>query len=178
MRQTRHILVVCGFVAQALMAQQKPRVIASGKLLPLVTTLGAVTAAPATISFTATDPDLGSVAGSATSAVSWLTNGGSFLSTWTLTVQAASASFTNCATVPTSAITVSCSLVTGGFLGACRAAFPLSTVAQQVASGRESPFANAPFTVNINFTLADSWRYIAKQSPACTQTLTYLVTAP
>jgi hypothetical protein len=54
----------------------------------------------------------------------------------------------------------------------------LSTASQQVATGKESASASAPYSVSMNFTLADSWAYIAKTSPACTQTLTYTVTAP
>ena len=126
------------------------------------TSLTPVSAAPSTISFAATDPDLGSVSGSSASTVSWTTTGGSSGSTWNLKVQAGAGSFTNCATVPTSAVTAS----------------TLSTSGQQVATGHESTGASQPYSVSINFTLADSWAYIAKTSPACTLTLTYTVTAP
>ncbi len=168
--------------AQVAPGPQKSRVVAravnGGLPAGPATSLTPVSAAPGTISFTATDPDLGSVAGSSASTVSWTTTGGSTGSTWNLKVHAATASFTNCATVPTSAITVTCSSVTGGTAGACKPAITLSTASQQVATGKESASASAPYSVSMNFTLADSWAYIAKTSPACTQTLTYTVTAP
>jgi hypothetical protein len=49
-------------------------------------------------------------------------------------------------------------------------------VAQQVASGKEDNATNAPYTVTLNFTLTDSWSYIA--NPSCSLTLTYTLTAP
>ena len=169
--------------AQVAPGPQKSRVVAravngGGLQAGPATSLTPVSAAPGTISFTATDPDLGSVAGSSASTVSWTTTGGSAATTWNLKVHAATASFTNCATVPTSAITVTCTSVTGGTAGACKPAITLSTASQQVATGKESASASAPYSVSMNFTLADSWAYIAKTSPACTQTLTYTVTAP
>ena len=140
--------------------------------------LGPISAAPGTISFTATDPDLLTVAGSSASTISWsIVSGGSNSQTWTLQVQAASTTFTGCSTVPVSAVRVTCSSVVvsgGGGSGACSAPFNLSTSLQQVAGGAE---ANNT-TVTISFTLADSWRYIATTSQTCTQTLTYTVTAP
>jgi hypothetical protein len=166
-------------VAPGATAQLKSHpVVKADPIMPLATSVATITATPSTISFTATNPDLGSVAGSSASTVSWKTTGGSSSSTWNLKVQAAATSFTNCATVPMSAVTVSCSSVTGGSSGACATSFALSTTAVQVASGKESTASNATYSVNLNFTLADSWQYIAKQSPSCTLTLTYTVTAP
>lgn len=177
-------LCVCLGTVQVLLAEQrphgaeqKPRKIVSGAgpLLSL-TTLGTVTASPGTISFTGTDPDLGNVAGSAASTVSWTTSGGLITNTWNLQVQASATSFTSCATVPTSAVTVTCGSVTGGASGACKPAITLSTTGQQVATGLESVIPIAPYSVTLNFSLADSWHYIANTS--CTLTLTYTVTAP
>ena len=160
-------------------AEQKPHIVVeANRILPMATTLASITAIPSTISFTATDPDLLSVAGNSAATVSWLTSGGAAASTWTLKVQASAASFTNCATVPTSAVTVTCSSVFGGSSGACGSGITLSTAAQQVASGKESTGTNKPYSVTLNFTLADSWSYIAKQAPSCTLSLTYTVTAP
>jgi hypothetical protein len=176
---------ICLGTVQVLAAGQKPHVAgekphkvapAAGPIVPLLATVGTVSASPATISFTATDPDLGSVPGSAASTVSWTTTGGLTTSTWTLQVQAAAASFTGCGTVPTSAVTATCGSVTGGTSGACKPAITLSTTAQQVATGKESTSLNAPYSVILNFKLADSWKYIAKSS--CTLTLTYTATAP
>jgi hypothetical protein len=97
--------------------------------------------------------------------------------TWNLTVQASAAAFANCPTVPVSAVTVTCAstTVSGGGAGACGAAFPLSTTAHVVASGTEGRNSDT-YTVVINFTLADSWKYIAKTSPACSSTLSYVTT--
>jgi hypothetical protein len=172
-------LVMFGAATHSLSAQQKVRIVgASNRVLPMATTLSAISANPGTISFTATDPDLGSVTGNSAATISWTTTGGSAASTWTLKVHSAAGSFTNCATVPRSSITVTCSGVTGGSAGACGGAVTLSGASQQVASGKESTSNNAPYSVTLNLTLADSWSYIAKQAPACTLTLTYTVTAP
>lgn len=176
---------MCLGTVQVLTADQKPHIAdqktrkiisGAGPIVPLTATVGTLTASPATISFTATDPDLGSVAGSAASTASWTTSSGSTTSAWNLQIQAAAASFTGCATVPMSAVTVTCGSVTGGTSGACKPAITLSTTAQQVATGNESASTNAPYSVTLSFSLADSWKYIAKSS--CTLTLTYTVTAP
>jgi hypothetical protein len=176
---------MCLGTVQVLTAEQKPhiaeqkhrRIVSSaGPIVPLLATVGTVSASPATITFTATDPDLGSVSGSGASTVSWTTSLGSTTSAWNLQVQAAAALFTGCGTVPTSAVTVTCGSVTGGSSGACKPAITLSTTAQQVATGNESTSTSAPYSASLNFKLADSWKYIAKSS--CTLTLTYTVTAP
>ena len=147
-------------------------------VMPLsVTTISNQAVAPATVSFTATDPDLGSFPGSSAATVSWKTSGGAAARTWTLTVAASAASFTSCATVPASAITATCSSVAGGTSGLCASAFQMSTIGTQIASGKESASANAPYSVNLTFTLADSWRRIAEQAPACTLNLSYTITA-
>jgi hypothetical protein len=93
-----------------------------------------------------------------------------------LKVSAAAASFTNCGTVPRSAVHVSCSGVTGGTAGACGGGFNLSGANQQIANGKEAIGAGKAYSVTLSFTLADSWSYIAGSS--CTLSLTYTVTAP
>ena len=175
------VLVVFGAASQILFAQAKPRVVVpSNRVLPMgggSTTLGAVSASPTTISFTSTDPSLGTVSGSSAATISWTASGGSSSNTWTLSVQASGATFASCATVPTSAVTATCTGVTGGSGGACGASVPLSTAAHQVASGNEANGAAAKsYSVTLNFTLADSWSYIANSS--CTLSLTYTVNAP
>jgi hypothetical protein len=65
----------------------------------------------------------------------------------------------------------------GGGTGVCGGAVALSTTSTQVASGLEGNTTHN-YTVNLGFTLADSWKYIAKTTPSCTFTLTYTVTAP
>jgi hypothetical protein len=136
-----------------------------------------LTATPGTISFTASNPSTApSDAGNSAATVTWLYTGTRNY-TWSLTVQASAAAFTNCATVPVSAVTVSCASATvgGGGAGTCGGAFPLSTASHVVVSGTEGRNSST-YTVVINFTLADSWKYIAKTSPACSLTLTYTTT--
>ena|SRR5579871_734029 len=138
-----------------------------------------VNVSPATISFAAVNPDSTPVvSGSAPAAVTWQNldfNQGN----WTLTVQAAGAGFTSCPSLPLSAVTVSCSSVTTtiGGTGNCAAAFPLSTTAQTVASGTQS-FLTYSYSVNVNFTLADNWKYIAETSPSCSLSLSYTANVP
>src|SRR5580700_6162244 len=151
------ILVMAGGTMQILSAQQKAHIVVpASRVLPMATTLSAISASPGTISFTAADPDLGSDAGSSSATVSWSTSGGSAASTWTLKVHAAAANFANCATVPRSAVTVTCGGVSGGSAGACGGAITLSGTGQQVASGKESTSTNAPYSVTLSFTLTDS----------------------
>lgn len=138
-----------------------------------------VTVSPATISFTATNPNSAPVvAGSATATASW--NNLDFnTGAWNLTVQSAAASFVNCATVPVSAVTVSCASVTTtvGGSGSCAAGFKLSTSPQIVASGNQALLTYS-YTITLNFTLADSWKYIAENSPSCSLSLAYTATVP
>jgi hypothetical protein len=131
-------------------------------------------ASPASISFNASNPQTSPVvAGSSTSSITWsILSGGD---TWELTVQAASPSFTNCPFVPISAVTVTCASASVGSFGgsaACAGAFPLSTTPTRVAGGNEGVVA-LNYSVTLNFTLADSWKYIAEISPACSLSLTY-----
>jgi hypothetical protein len=141
-------------------------------------TLGSISASPGTISFQATNPDLGAVSGSAPGSLTWMVQSGSHLQNWTLSVQAGSSAFVGCPTIPISAVHVNCgsaSVSGGNGTGACSGSFPLSTSAQQVAGGLEGDDTNT-YSVLINFTLAESWRYAA--SSACILTLTYSVNAP
>jgi len=134
---------------------------------------------PATITFNATNPNNAPVvAGSSTASLTWtsLSSGGN----WSLTVQSSSPTFTNCPTVPISAVTVTCASASVGSLGgsaSCGGAFPLSTTATQVAGGTEGVIA-LNYSVTINFTLSDQWKYIAETSPACSLTLTYTANVP
>ena len=137
-----------------------------------------VSATPSTISFQATNPDQGIVAGSSPGSLTWTVLGGTHLQNWTLSVQAASSSFAGCPTIPVSAVQVNCGTAGvsgGGGTGACSGSFPLSTTATQIAGGAQGDLINS-YTVSVNFTLAESWRY--KANPACTLTLTYSVNAP
>jgi hypothetical protein len=151
----------------------------AGAVTPFTTT-SALKATPATITFTAANPDNGSVSGSSTATVSWTVTGGANARTWTLSVENSASTLTNCSTVPASAVKVTCATagVSGGAgTGACSAAFNLSNALQQVASGKEGTGTRTN-TVTINYAFTDSWTYIAHTSPACTATLTYSVTDP
>ena len=141
-------------------------------------TLGSLSATPGTISFQATNPALGFVSGSSPGGLTWVVLGGLNAQNWTLSVQAGSSSFVGCPTIPTSAILVTCgshSVSGGGGTAACGGSFPLSTTPQQVAGGFEGAGTNS-YSISMNFTLAESWRYVAKS--ACTITITYTVNAP
>ncbi|HUS05788.1 MAG TPA: hypothetical protein VMZ52_05820 [Bryobacteraceae bacterium] len=142
-------------------------------------TMATVSATPGNISFQATNPDMGTVSASSPGSLTWTAQSGSHLQNWTVTVQASSSSLAGCPAIPVSAIRVSCGSATvsgGGGTGACSSgSFPLSTSPQQIAGGAQGDGANS-YSVSMNFTLADSWRYLANS--ACTLTLTYSVNAP
>ena len=129
---------------------------------------------PASVSFTAGDPDSPFVAGSSTTTVSW-TVAGTLLQTWNLTLSSAATSFTNCPTVPITAVTVTCSSASAdGILSSanCGAASPLSNSPTTVASGRNG-FLTSNYSVTLTYTLTDQWKYIARTSPQCTLNITY-----
>ncbi len=144
---------------------------------PLFATVSGVTATPGAISFSSPDPDTGTVA-LTPAVVSWTASDGNNARNWILAITAGSASFTGCATVPASAIQVTCSSVEPiGGSGTCSNSFPLSAAYRQIAGGVQGDGARN-YTVNVAFTFTDSWRYRAALSPACTLSLTYLVIAP
>lgn len=138
-----------------------------------------LTVTPATISFSASNPATAPVvAANSTATISWsVLSGGN---NWNVTVQASAPTFSNCPTVPVSAVKVSCASATIGSLGGsatCAAPFQLSTTPLQVAGGAEGVVA-MNYTVTLNFTLADSWKYIAQTSSACSLSLTYTANVP
>ena len=129
---------------------------------------------PGSINFSATDPDTSpAVSGSSAAVVSWQTTG-TLASSWNLKVSAP-ASFSSCPTVPISAVTVSCGSVAGGSAGTCGGSTALSTSPIQIASGTEGFLLNTSYSVSLNFTLQDSWKYIASSS--CSLSVTYTITA-
>ena len=159
--------IASGSVSQT-PARATPAII---KPLPMATALSKESVTPAAITFTATDPTgTPVVTGSATAVVTWTTKGGATANSWTLGVSAPS-TFAACSTVPASAVKVTCGSVTGG---ACSAATNLTNTATTIASGKEST-GTANYTVNLTFTLQDSWKYIASSS--CSLTVTYTITA-
>ena len=140
-------------------------------------TLAALSATPGTISFQAANPDSGQVSGSSPARLTWNVSRGSHLQHWTLSVQSGSSSFTGCPTVPASAVQVSCSSASAsrGGTGVCGGSFPLSTSPQQIAGGAEGEVTSS-YSVSLNFTLAESWRYVANST--CSINLSYSVSAP
>jgi hypothetical protein len=141
---------------------------------PKVTSIRtALAASPATITFTASNPDTTpSVSGSGPVTLTWGTTGGLASNTWQLSVSAP-ASFSTCSNLPASAVTATCTTITGG-AGTCGGPVPLSTTGIQVASGNEQP-GNRDYSVVLTFTLADSWTYLPSTT-SCSLTLTYTVT--
>jgi hypothetical protein len=139
-------------------------------------TVSSVSAAPGTIGFQAANPGQGVVSGSSPGSLTWLVSSGSVLKNWTLSVQAGASSFSSCPTVPASAIQVNCGSATagGGGTGSCSGSFPLSTTPQQIAGGLQGNGTNS-YSVSINFTLAESWRYVANSS--CILSITYSISA-
>jgi hypothetical protein len=175
-------MLVLGWGA-AYAGDAKPRrpspVTLSGPVISAAT-IDTILATPGTITFNAVDPDTGAATGSSPASVTWTIGGGVNTSNWTLTLQAGSTSFSGCGTVPASAVTVTCSTASisgGGGSGSCSGSFPLSTTPTQVAAGLQGTGAQS-YSVDITFTLADSWRYLATSSPTCGLTLTYTVDAP
>ena len=147
---------------------------------PLATANFSVYASPSSISFAATNPDSPTVAGSATTTVSWTTTSTPANDPWKLQVSSTSSSFSNCATaIPASAVTITCTSGfnpgPGGFN--CGAPATLSTSPVTVASGT-LPYAGSStsFWMTFTFTLTDSWSYIAQTSSSCTLNITYLAT--
>ena len=160
---------------------RKPR--AAATLKPMASGNFTVTVSPATINFnTTSNPGTTPVvAGSSAATVTWSALSVFDNNNWTLTVQATAAAFTNCPLVPVSAVTVTCSSASiSGYGGTaiCSGAFPLSTTAQQVAGGSIGGLISQNYSVTISFTLADSWKYIAEQSPACSLSLNYVANVP
>jgi hypothetical protein len=141
----------------------------------LLTTIPSSSVSPSVVTFSATDPTNSPVVNASASVVVSWTAYVSVLGTWNVKVSAP-ATFSSCGTVPSSAVTVSCTSVTGGSGGTCSSSSALSTSGVQVASGSEIINVNpTPYSVTLSFTLQDSWKYIASSS--CTLAVTYTITA-
>jgi hypothetical protein len=134
---------------------------------------------PATITFTATNPDSAPVdLGNAGAWVSWQSRVGK-AGSWSLTVQAGSPGFSNCPAIPISAVTVFCAsaATNTGRSGNCSPPFALSTSPQVVARGNQGT-TTFSYAVTLSFTLADNWKYTAETSPSCSLSLSYAATVP
>jgi hypothetical protein len=134
---------------------------------------------PGSVSFSALDPDSPTDAGNTSVTVSWNTGATTANDPWKLEVYSVASSFSNCSTVPVSAVTITCTAGfnpgPGGF--ACGAPATLSTSKTIVASGT-LPYAGSgtSFWMTFTYTLTDKWKYIAQMSPSCTLDVTYLAT--
>ena len=134
------------------------------------------TATPNPISIAASDPDT-NPSPSASATLRWTQSGAAGNKTWNVKVTAP-ASFPGCSTVPISAVTVTCDSVsasnTAQWSGSCAGSATLNTTGVTLASGNEGDNQTRNLTVNLHYTLADSWRYIGG---SCSLNLTYTVTA-
>ena len=135
------------------------------------------TATPSPISIAASDPDT-NPSPSASATLRWTQSGAVGNRTWNVKVTAPS-SFPGCSTVPISAVTVTCDSVSanntgGGWSGNCAGSATLNTTGVTFASGTEGNSSTRNLTVNLHYTLADSWKY---RGGSCSLTLTYTVTA-
>jgi hypothetical protein len=96
-----------------------------------------------------------------------------------LTVQADAPGFSNCPTVPISAVKVFCASATTniGGSGNCGPALVLSTSPQVVAGGTQGR-STFSYAVTLSFALADNWQYIAETGRSCSLSLSYSATVP
>lgn len=132
-------------------------------------------ASPGALSFSSADP---SATSTTQATVLFRIKAGHSGKAWSLTVSASGSSFANCSFLPASAVLVTCASasVSGGGTAACGSAFGLSTSAGTVASGVQGS-GNLDYTILINYTLTDAWKYPGKISPTCSLTLNYTVAA-
>ena len=163
------LVIIAGTMAAQPGGQMAP---ATLKLKPLATTTSNAAVSPSTLTFTASNPDTSPTV-AASAVVSWKSTASSFGATWNLKVSAP-ASFNSCSTIPASAVTVSCTAVTGGSNRTCGTSTGLSTTPTQIANGTEPFLTATSYSVKLNFTLQDSWKYIASSS--CSLSVTYTIT--
>jgi hypothetical protein len=143
------------------------------------TNVSSLTVTPATLNFTAIDPDTGGPAAQASTAVARIS--GAWFGAWYLYVQSETPTLTNCGSIPASALVVRCQTASiNGWLSnaSCNSSsIPVSTTQATMASGNVGIFSTM-ITVNFQVSFADSWRYRAALAPACTVSLRYTVNAP
>ncbi len=136
-------------------------------------TVDSLSASPGTITFNATEPDNGSVAGSSVATVVITTSSASGKA-WALSVQSTTADVPGCTGVQVSDVTVTCNLIVDTTLGSnsCAAPQSLSTSYATIASGVQSIVPITAITVTLTFTFADSWHHPAKGT-GCPLTIQY-----
>jgi hypothetical protein len=177
LRQALCAFAIFSAVCRAADCTAKRPLAVAALLNPMIKTFaftmtGSVMASPATITFTSPDPDTTPTNGNTTATISW---GMSGVSSWSLSVNAAAASFTGCPLVPRSAVQFQCTSATPALLGnaSCSAGtFTLSSSPQTIASGTVQGTGTA--TVIVAFKFTDAWKYPANSS--CSLNLTYTAT--
>ena len=142
----------------------------------LATAVSGLMVSPNPTSISATDPDNNPMPNSSSVTVVWTQTGGSHTGTWNVKVATPSS---GCATVPISAIKVTCDSITatntlGGWSGSCSAAAALTITGTQIASGTEGNPTSRNIIITMHYTFADSWKYVGG---TCSPVLTYTVTA-
>jgi hypothetical protein len=163
--------------------QPTPIILSNSQASPAYgfTLVSLLRAFPNTIPFMANNPG-GTVSGGSLATVVWIMTQGRNGQTWTLRAGASSPTFSGCATVPESAVSVKCvsaSVDGGGQVSAgCNltsfTTLPNTLPGLPVASGNEGNSSLHNYTVVLSYQLADSWRYIAN---TCPLTVTYTVSA-
>src|SRR5437879_870452 len=160
-------LAICGLVMVSTVGRaadftaKRPAAVAAlfmpvAKRLAFAITAGSVMAAPSMITFTSPDPDITPVNGNTTATITWSMSG--LLNSWTLSVNANSASFAGCPLVPASAVQYQCTSATPGTLGnaSCTAGtFTLSSSPQTIASGTSQGLGGTT-TVVVAFKFTDA----------------------
>ena len=137
---------------------------------------------PTALAFSATGPDQGGPAPQQASITVRLERTQVHRS-WTLYVESETASLSGCNSIPASALTASCTSAThdsdnNSAKAYCTASpVPVSTTRAVVAYGYQGN-RDHNLSVNLQISMADSWRYQAALSPACTISLRYTMDAP
>lgn len=181
------LILLFGAGAQAVAGSGAQRPNRSGSVqaaavVPTASSIPSMSVTPGTLTFNATDPDLGLVAANASVTVNFTMSGGSSNRDWTLAVASSSSTFSSCPTLDNSAVTVTCSSAMtdpgGGGSAACSGPIQLSTTPQTVASGKEDKRNDHTFAVTLIVALRDEWRHRAATSPPCTLSLSYRLSVP
>lgn len=137
---------------------------------------------PAALAFSATDPDEGGPAPQQVSITVRLEHT-QVQRSWTLYVESETDSLSGCGYIPASALTAACTSAThdsgnNSAKAYCTSApVPVSTTRAVVAYGNQGN-RDHNLAVNLKISMADSWRYQAAVSPACTTSLRYTMVAP
>lgn len=143
-----------------------------------LSTIEEFTAAPSAVQFRSEDPDAPPAPLPIT--LNWRARKGDITAQWSVTVRAASSSFTECSGVPLSAVRVACSSVTGfgsdGSAG-CSPSFSLSGAPQQLAGGNDRP-GTKQYSLVLLLSFVDSWRYKGALASPCSLDLVYTLDYP